>query len=153
MSKGAGEFAARLKLMRSMMAGNTFSQMAQCRKFGFGQGNGMGLAMGGSGMGTGGSMAMGGTQPGLQQSLLGRESMLGRRSGSRESVNSANVSSSGAPSPGAETAEVTNAAARGGINAETPAASSLTGEAALDDYRDVVDAYFRRLTLTKDRKP
>ena len=151
MSKGAGEFAARLKLMRSMMAGNTFSQMAQCRKFGFGQGKGM--AMGGSGMGMGGSMAMGGTQPGQQQSLLGGESMLGRRTSDQESVNSANANANGAPSPGAETADAANAAARTGINGETTASSSLTGEAALDDYRDVVDAYFRRLTLPKDQKP
>lgn len=143
------EFAQRLKLMRSMMAGNTFSQMAQCRKFGMGNGNGM--AMGGFGMGMGGRMASGGTQQGQPQSLLGGESSLGRRGG-KESVNTSNGVAQVNGSHRSETAD-THGGERTGVTAETPAATSLNGEAALDDYRDVVDAYFRRVTLNKDRKP
>ncbi|HWB02298.1 MAG TPA: DUF4175 family protein [Verrucomicrobiales bacterium] len=139
------EFNARLKLMRSMMAGDTFSQMSQCRKFGFGKNPG------GAGMGSGGMMAMGTSQPGQQQSLLGGESMLGHRQGG-QSVNSSNAVAQMKSPPGAETAADATAA-RTGINAETTASTSLNGEAALDDYRAVVDAYFRRLTLNKDQKP
>jgi ElaB/YqjD/DUF883 family membrane-anchored ribosome-binding protein len=144
---GAGsEFAARLKLMRSMMAGNTFSQMGQCRKMGSGKGQGFG------GMGSGGMMAMGGTQPGQPQSLLGGESRLGHKDGG-ESVNASNgVAQMKAPVV-SETAADAADGARTGINAETAPSSSLSGEAALDDYRGVVDAYFRRLTLNKEQKP
>ncbi len=144
---GAGkEFAARLKLMRSMMAGNTFSQMSQCRKPGIGKGEGF------AGMGAGGRMAMGGTMPGQSKSLLGGESVLGRQEGG-QSVNASDaVAQAKAAPPGTDATEG-NPGARDGIRPEPVSASSLNGEAALDDYRGVVDAYFRRLTLTKDQKP
>jgi hypothetical protein len=143
--EACNEFAMRLKLSRSMLAGDTFSQMSKCRKFGFGKNQGFG------GMGSGGMMAMGTTQPGQSQTLLGGESMLGRREGG-QSVNTSDGLAQIKPPAGSETAAEA-AGARTGINAETAVSSSLSGEAALDDYRTVVDAYFRRLTLNKEQKP
>jgi hypothetical protein len=144
-SSGSSEFSARLKLAKSMLAGNTFSQMSQCRKFGVGRNPG------GGGMGSGGMMAMGGMQPGKQQSLLGGESTLGHREGG-QSVNASNGVAQIKPPAGSETAGEA-AGARTGVNPESPSSTSLNGDAVLDDYRGVVDAYFRRLTLNKEQKP
>lgn len=147
---GEGEFAQRLKLMRSMMAGNTFSQMAQCKKFGMGKGNGQ--AMGGGGTGMGGKMATG-TMPGNQpKSLLGGQSALGRRT-SKDSINSSNGIAQGKAAPPGTANSDPSAGNRTGIQQALTNSTSLQGDAALEEYRDVVDAYFRRITTKSDRKP
>ncbi len=144
---GMGEsYAQRLRLTRGMLAGNTFSQMSQCRNFGLGTNPGM--SQGGGGMGLGGRMASG-MQNGPQMSLLGGESQLGRPQ--KESVARSNAQSQGTPSPGAGTSDSTDDPGRGGLTERSRPAGSAAGDAALDEYSDVVDAYFRKLTANPDK--
>jgi hypothetical protein len=136
------EFAQRLSLARSMLAGNTFQQMAMSRKFGMGQ-QGMGLGMGSGGMG--GMMASGQAGNMRPHSLLGGESRLGRRD-RPESATASKGNASGTPSPGAPPADndaVTNPA---GITAASHSSEAATTDAAAAEYSDLVEAYFRKLT-------
>jgi hypothetical protein len=145
----SGEFAQRLKLMRSMLAGQTFSQMAQCRKFGFGPPT----ASGGGGMGGAGLFGMGTAQDGTpQRSLLGGESQLGRRPG-RETAGRSDANAEGLKSPGADLADTARAESPSGPTTLDRPATSATGDAALDEYREVVDAYFRKLTTSRPTRP
>ena len=140
---GEGEFAARLKLMRQMLAGDTFSQMAQCKKFGLNMGQGQ--SMGGGGMGMAGMMGTGNSQPGPQMSLLGGESMLGQQNANRESVNSGNarnnVPTKSAVADGGNDKEET-----GKIAIVDRPSKSATGDIMTDEYGEIVDAYFEKLT-------
>ena len=136
------EFAQRLSLARSMLAGNTFQQMAMCRKFGMGpQGQGMGMGAGG----TGGMMAAGNTGNMKQQSLLGGESRLGRRD-KPESATASKGQASGAPSPGTSLSGDDTQPAAAGVTASNRAAESAATDTAAAEYTDLVDAYFRKLT-------
>jgi len=133
-----------------MAAGDTFSQMAKCQKFGLGQKPGMSMGQG-SGMGLSGVMGMGGsTLQTQQQSLLGGESLLGQRT-PRESV---------AKSDGSGTAESSEDVVRvgpgdggdSGAKSSTRPSTALTGDLFTDEYQDLVDAYFKRLT-SPETKP
>ncbi len=140
-----GEFAQRLKLVRSMLAGQTFSQMAQCRKFGFGSPHAAGMG----GAGGAGMFGMGFAQDGTpQRSLLGGESQLGRSQG-RESASRSDASAQGLKSPGADIADGADPNSRSGPVTMDRPSTSATGDAVLDEYRDVVDAYFRKLTTSR----
>lgn len=146
-SSGSGEFTQRLSLMRSMMAGNTFSQMSQCRKFGFGNKPGMGM---GSGMGMSGFSGSGGSQMGQSpQSLLGGESMLGQRNGPQSG------GKTGGDGRGNETPQPTIVREGDGKGSKTESATrpstSLAGDLFTDEYRDLVEAYFRKLTKKTDK--
>ncbi len=139
----SNELVMRLKLSRSMAAGNTFAQMMQCKKFGMGKGGT------GGGMGFGGMLANGSTN-GSQQSLLGGESMLGH--GDKESATNSNATANGTPSPGADKAHDGSNGGNDGITSSTRPSQSATGDAVLGEYDQLVEAYFRRLT-TKNNKP
>lgn len=139
---GEGEFEQRLSLMRGMAAGNTYSQMAQCQNFGFGQSQGLSM---GSGSGMGGMMGMGQAMPGQQsRSLLGGESMLGRREGAnaegKQDVNPTDLDDENlvVKRPG-------DGGGQGATRATRPSESSV-GDLFSDEYRDLVEAYFRKLT-------
>ena len=136
------EFTQRLSLARSMLAGNTFDQMSMCKKFGFGKpGQGQGMGFGG----TGGMMAAGGSTPGQQRSLLGGETRLGRRD-KPESATASKGQASGAESPGADLAQEASTAPADRVTSSSRPATAATSDAAAEEYRDVVDAYFRKLT-------
>lgn len=139
-----GEFAQRLSLARSMLAGNTFEQMAMSRKFGFGLGPpGMGMGMGSGGVG--GWMAWGNTGNRPQISLLGSETRLGRRDGP-ESVTASKGQAQGAAAPGAALAEDEGSPAASGITTASRPSTTAATDAAAEEYRELVDAYFRKLT-------
>ena len=141
------EFAQRLSLARSMLAGNTFQQMSMCKKFGFGKpGQGQGMGSGG----TGGMMAAGNTSPGTQRSLLGGETRLGRRD-KPESATASKGQASGADSPDANLAQEASTSPADHVTSSSRPATAATSDAAAEEYRDVVDAYFRK--LTKPAKP
>jgi hypothetical protein len=117
--------------------------MAMSQKFGFGP-PGMGM---GSGMGSGmsGMMATSATGGRPQQSLLGGESRLGRRD-RPESATASKGHAAGTPAPGANLSGEPDANASG-ITAASRAAVSAIGDAAAEEYRDLVDAYFKKLTV------
>lgn len=141
------EFAQRLSLARSMLAGSTFQQMAMCKKFGFGKpGSGMGMGMGSGGVG--GMMATGtvGNRP--QRSMLGSESKLGRRD-AKESANTSKGQANGNASPGAGLAQDTLVPDPSRANATKPDSTSSTVDSSADEYSAAVDAYFRKLTAPK----
>ncbi len=143
-----GEFTARLRLMHQMMAGNTFSQMAQSRTFGLKLGQGRG--MGGGGMGMAGFRGMGGSQDGPNLSLLGGESMLGKTG--PDSANRTDGMADGSPAPDMSLAEDADGDAQGKPRALNRPSRSATGDLILDEYGDLVDAYFDKLTTTRNRK-
>ncbi len=148
--KGGGaseEFTQRLKMMRSMMAGDTFSQMAQCKKFG----NGKGTSPGGMGQGMGGMSGTGQSQMGEQKSLLGGESNLGQRGTGPESANSGDGRTDDVDSTELEKARKGE---RNGevVKRELRPAKSVTGDLLMNEYDDVVDAYFKKLTTEKKEK-
>lgn len=144
------EFTLRLKLMRQMLAGNTFSQMAQSRNFGLNPGQGM--SMGGGGMGIAGFAGMGGPQMGPQTSLLGGESTLGRNA-REESATPSKGKAAGTPSPEVAIADNPGDDSETGPSRNHQPARSATGEAMVDEYSDLVDAYFRKLTASKSEQP
>ncbi|MEX2577682.1 MAG: hypothetical protein WD342_01380 [Verrucomicrobiales bacterium] len=143
-----GEFAARLRLMHRMMAGDTFSQMAQCRTFGFELGQGRGI--GGGGMGMAGFLGMGSSRDGPSASLLGGESMLGKTG--PESANLSDGLAEGTPSPDVSLSEDSDGDGEGRPRALNRPSRSPTGDLILDEYGDLVDAYFDKLTTTRNRK-
>ena len=141
-----GQLALRLKLMRSMAAGSTFGQMMQCMNFGMNKGR--------SGMGSGtgfGGMFADGAMEGPQQSLLGSETMLGHAE--KESATASNGKAEGTPSPGADRADDSASGRHSGIVPASRPTGSISGDAALDDYNQLVDAYFRRLTTPQKKAP
>lgn len=139
-----GEFAQRLSLARSMLAGNTFEQMAMSRKFGLGRGPpGMGIGMGSGG--DGGWMAWGNTANRPQTSLLGSETRLGRRDGP-ESVTASKGQAQGAAAPGAALADDEGSPAAPGVTTSSRPSTTAATDAAAEQYRELVDAYFRKLT-------
>ena len=147
---GMGEsFALRLALMQ-MMAGNTFSQMAQNRNFGLGLG--FGLGVGGAGMGLAGSFAMGRPVAGPNVSLLGGESMLGQNA-REESAATSPGQADGSPSPGLALASGPTEGAGAGPSKLVRPADSALGGAVIAEYDDLVDAYFRRLTTRRTDSP
>lgn len=143
-----GEFAQRLKLMRQMMAGNTMSQMGQCKKFGFGMGQGM--SAGGSGMGMAGMMGMGGPQDGNPTSLLGGESMLGQNARA-ESATPSKGNAQGVPNTNPGGSDTESDTADGGLKVVDRPAESVTGDAMINEYDALVDAYFRKLTSSNEQ--
>lgn len=137
-----GEFAQRLSLARSMLAGKTFAQMAMCKKFGLGKvGQGQGMGSGG----IGGMMAAGSSSPGQQRSLLGGETRLGRRD-KPASATSSKGQASGPESPGASLAQEAATGTADQVTSASRPSTAATSDAAAEEYRDVVDAYFRKLT-------
>ena len=144
-----GEFAARLRLMRGMMAGNTMGQMAQCKNFGLKLGSGRGQ-MGGGGMGFAGMMGMGGSQTGPQTSLLGGESLLGQNSG-KESANSGDGNGEGPEVVRGGEGDDGKGKAEQMAIIDRPSTSG-TGDAFTDEYSEIVDAYFRKLTTSDNEK-
>ncbi len=141
----SGEFAQRLSLARSMLAGNTFEQMAMCRKFGTSKGMGKGQGMGQGG--AGGMMASGNSTNQPQKSLLGGESKLGRRD-KKESATASRGQSEGTPSPGASLAGDPNNRDSGTITTSNRTSTEAARDAAAEEYRDLVEAYFRKLTTS-----
>ena len=144
-----GEFAMRLKLMRGMMAGDTMRQMAQCKNFGLSLGQGQGQ-MGGGGMGIAGMMGSGGPQMGDPMSLLGGESMLGQ-SAPKESTNTGKGDGDGPDSPEFAEGDEGKGEAEKIAILDRPSTSG-TGDAINDEYSDVVEAYFQKLTTSKGEK-
>ncbi|NNE93074.1 MAG: hypothetical protein HKN23_15620, partial [Verrucomicrobiales bacterium] len=139
------EFTQRLKLMRGMAAGDTFSQMAQCKKFGKGN------KPGGMGEGLGGMMGTGQSQMGENKSLLGGESMLGQRDkGDQESVNGDDnfTMREGPLDANVDKSDVAKSADN---KREIRPAKSVTGDLLMNEYDDVVDAYFKKLTTGKKK--
>lgn len=146
--KMAGEFALRLRLMHQMLAGNTFSQMAQCQNFGLAPGM---SGMGGSGMGLAGSFGMGSSQSGPSISLLGGESMLGQNA--REE----SATASGGRADSMASPNVALSDNRGNSDEEPQRldrpSHATAGDAIIQTYDDVVEAYFKKLTAPGSRNP
>lgn len=124
-----------LTLLKGMKPGETYDQMAMSRLFpGMGTGTGSGVGMGGGGY----SVAMN------SQSLLGPNSGLlggGRGSGSPGSVDSA--------AGGGGMASIRDGH-EGAGSAEWPqqqvATEATTPDILIDEYSDLVDAYFQQIT-------
>ena len=83
-------------------------------------------------------------------SLLGGESMLGQRDANRESVNSGDAKNQ---------VPTTSAVADGGSDKEEAGKIALvdrpgraaTGDIMVDEYSEIVDAYFEKLTTAKSK--
>lgn len=140
---GQGEFARRMQMMRNMTIGDTFSQMARSRRFGFGS---PGTGIGGIGTGLAGFQGMGGAQFNQSPALLGGESNLGQSSKGRQGPRDSGEGR------GTETPEVVEAeegdAEGDGSEQQSRPSTSIAGDLFTDEYRDLVDAYFRKLTKT-----
>ena len=147
-----GEFSLQLQLMQQMMAGNTFSQMSQCQKFSLGTGKGMGVGLQGSGMmGMGGQNGMGFSQPMQNMSMLGGASdLLG------DDASKADDSADGLAldeRPLNADLEKADGKAKGvEVERSIRPSKSANGEITIEEYKDIVEAYFRKLTTDKKEK-
>ena len=96
-------------------------------------------------MGIAGMMGMGGPQSGPQMSLLGGESMLGQNA-KKESVNKSDGNSDGDPEKAVAGADTEGDESAQGPQLVDRPAQTVTGDAMVDEYTDLVDAYFEKLT-------
>lgn len=125
--------------MKQMAPGNTFGQMMQSRMFPRGQGSGMG----GTGAGSAGSGASGGMTHSPNMGMLGGDSRLGNNTGGK-----GNSRKNGPGTPG-ETAAADNAGKADTLPEIKPAtreSQTVTPEILAEQYRGIVEEYFRALT-------
>jgi hypothetical protein len=128
------EMDTRLKLRRNLTAKNTFQQMAQSRKFGFGQG------MTGSGMqGQGGQNGYA-ASAGDNFGMLGGETFAGDPSRSGVGGNGqAKIAGTG------QKMNFDKADVLSGVPSANRATGSVQTENQLEGYRDAIDAYFNTI--------
>ena len=134
-----GEMDKYLKLMHQLNAGNTFKQMQQGRKFGFGFGNGKGEQ--GQGEGDDGGEDGYATSTGQNFGVFGNETLGGDQNaagnGGRNSM---------AGSPAGNKIELDKGGNIPGVNSVNRPSAESQSEAPIDEYRDVIDAYFNSVT-------
>ncbi|MDF1751929.1 MAG: hypothetical protein P1U89_04045 [Verrucomicrobiales bacterium] len=130
-----------------MTPGNTFGQMMQSRMFQQGMGNGMGMGgTGGMGMGSAGTGGRGGMTQSPNMGMLGGDGRLGNNSGGK-----GNSRKNGPGKPG-ETASADNmgkADVLPEIKPATRESKTVTPEILAEQYRGIVEEYFRALTRPK----
>jgi len=144
------EFSQRLKLMRQMAAGNTFSQMMKSQRFSMSLGQGFGMQGGGgvgfSGM-NGGGMPMEGSMDNMSM-LGGASDLLG------SDVKASDAQDGNALSERPLNADLDKADGKGSggqVQRSIRPSKSATGGITIDEYKEVVDAYFRKLTMKKGK--
>ena len=102
----------------------------------------------GAGSGMGGIMGTGQAMTGLEnQSLLGGESMLGQREG-ENAEGRQDVSSTDLDGEDLLVTRPADGSAEGATRATRPSQSS-PGDLFSEEYRDLVEAYFRKLTTSE----
>ena len=138
------ELDSYLKLQRKH-PGNSFAQMARSRKFGFGKGRGEAGGTGEGMMGTSGYAVMDGSS----LNVLGNESSA--RNGSaaaRQSSRYGKGAGKFAASSGGEAGKPDVLKGLNPVNRQSAAAAS---EADIEEYNDVVENYFKAITIKKEK--
>ena len=137
-----GELDQYLRLQRGRNTGNTFNQMSQCRKAGFGRGGQRGQ---GQGQGSEGEGGLDGYSTGVSQSfgVLGGENLNGGQPGHPSA--SGSRGNARAAGPGQRT-DADRADAPGSTNATNRNTDGVRSENPMEDYRDAIDAYFNTIT-------
>jgi ElaB/YqjD/DUF883 family membrane-anchored ribosome-binding protein len=130
-----------LKLQRGMNPGRTFSQMMQSHKFGNGQGKSQGMAMGtGAGQrGTSGFAVMEGPSMGV----LGNESFVSQGEARQTGGNGRSHEK---PRPGNQNASFEKPDAVNGVKPVNRKSEAVTSESTVDQYSDIVDQYFKKIS-------
>ena len=135
----SGELDQYLKIQRGMKPGNNFKQMMQSRKFGNGK-PGFGMGQGETGPDGTGGYAMSAAP---EAPVLGNESRpnsdASRKAGERGLNKQAADARDGAAQLGAT--DVLQ-----DVKAVTRDSRATEGESSLDQYRDLVDRYFKAIT-------
>lgn len=137
--------------LNGMNPGNTFGQMMQSRLFNQGNGQGMGMGgTGGSGMGSAGNGGLFGTTQSPNMGMLGGDSELGNHNGGK-----GNSRKNGPGTPGETTASdsMGKADVLPEIKPATRESKTVTPEILAEQYRGIVEEYFRALTRPKATKP
>jgi hypothetical protein len=134
MGKMCKEMDQHLKLQRQLGAGNTFKQMMQGRKFG----RGMGFGQGDDGMGGNDGYAV---SSGNNFGVLGNETITGNPKDS----SSGGHAKPGASSPG-QKVDLDKADSMKGMQPSNRQTGDVRTETPIEQYRDVVDAYFNSIT-------
>lgn len=130
-----------------MNPGQTFSQMMQSRMFGQNQGQGQGMGMGGQGMGSTGTGGRMGTTNSPNMGMLGGDSELNRSGGKGTRSNN-----KGEPGEGGAGTAGDKADSLPEIRSVTRESKAVTPEILAEQYRGLVEEYFRAITRP-DSKP
>lgn len=129
-----------LKLQRGMSAGNSFKQMMESRKFGGGQGKGMAIGKGQGRSGKGGFAVM--MAPNAD--VLGNETSISRSGESSRQKGPAGFGET----KDANGEEITfdKPDVVKGIKSVNRESDAVTSETVVEEYRDLVDKYFKAIT-------
>jgi hypothetical protein len=126
--------------LHMMSPGNNFAQMSLSRKFGFGQGSGVGA------MGSSGYAVMDGSNP----QVLGNETFASDSNAA--SPQSRRFGKGVGPLADDVRGEAANPDVLNGLNPDNRHSAANSSEADIEEYNDVVDNYFKAIT-TKKEKP
>ncbi|MBA4147536.1 MAG: hypothetical protein H0X66_05420 [Verrucomicrobia bacterium] len=129
-----------LKLQRGMNAGNSFQQMMQSRKFGGGQGKGLSLGKGEGRSGSGGFAVM--MEPSAD--VLGNETSISRSGESSKQKSPAGYGQT--KNPNEEGVAFDKPDVVKGIKSVNRESDAVTSETVVEEYRDLVDKYFKAIT-------
>jgi hypothetical protein len=138
-SKGgemSSELDQRMSIQRSMNPGNSFKQMMQSRKFGSGSKPGQGA------MGNGGKDGYV-MQSGPNANILGNEARVSESEKARMNGNGKNKAQ---PNPGSPEVAIEGTDVVRGMTDTSRESEAIQGETTVDQYRDIVDKYFKAIT-------
>ena len=126
-----------LRLQKGMNPGNSLEQMRQCRKFGLGKGFGFGVGPAGMGGSSGYQM----NQPSFD--VFGNENMSSK--GKRDKPATGGLNQGGASAESSDK-PFDRPDALKGLKAITRESDVVTPESIIEEYRDLVDQYFKTIT-------
>ena len=129
-----------LKIQRGMNPGRNFKQMMQSRKFGSGGKPGSGMGQGQTGIDGTGGYAM---EAAPESPVLGNES---RPSGSRSRRAGDKGHSQQIAEPNTAGAAIGETDVLKDVKAATRDSEATQGESSFEQYRDIVDRYFKSIT-------
>lgn len=140
----SNELDSYLKLQRQLKPGNNFTQMRMSRKFGNGTKDGFGLAKGEGQAGSSGYAVMDGSK----MSVMGNEVSPSRGSAKgKQSARNGKGAGTLAGSVGA--AQTDKPDVIKGLNPVNRQSGAVSSEAAVEEYNDVVENYFKTITTKK----
>jgi hypothetical protein len=125
-----------LRLQKGMNPGNSLEQMRQCRKFGLGKGFGFGVGPAGLGGNSGYLM----NQPSFD--VFGNENLSSKGKQDKPSAHGLNQGGAAAEPPDKP---FDRPDALKGFKAITRESGVVTPESLIEEYRDLVDQYFKTI--------
>lgn len=134
--------------LKKMSPGNTFSQMAQSRKFGFGIGKGEGTQPGDGQQGSSGSSGYA-MADGSNLKVLGNE-MSSRNNGSKNSRQSSRFGKGAGAAVAGGNGETGAPDTLKNLNPVNRQSAAVSSESVIEEYNDVVENYFKAITTRKE---